>query len=464
MAGMGALQHVPPELLVNMDATQFFCSGNPGEDTVWTILDKGDDEPVSVSGPGSLDAFIKFYLIMSAVGEHASDVYVVADSSLGEDEFVAHRVIGLCTSQTAGAAGWLVFTKTRSGCPSFYMWLFNNIVFPFFRELRRAYNFEDRMAALTLDGEQMQLTSLIDALRPLLSEDQIAALKYAASCSLSEQPCDVCRKFMSSKNYVRGSHELCTAVRLKNELTDILGSRPGINASQRKVLQDGLERVVDANRRSLNTTILTDGWRDSGNYPYKPLIMLRKCTSVFTEAEEEAILSKVPELIHAFTGRGMLTEKVMDDASIPKCEIVDNRTMPKDQRSLSHNRTVLVTHVKILQDDEAKRVEKVAAAARRAESLAARPAAIPSQEQGSIDMAKLAALFNISESTWHHGQLVGSLKSAFKAFNQTLPVAERTILPKKRDAVIAGLAIHLERIKRQRISEEEECVVAVIGA
>jgi hypothetical protein len=188
--------------------------------------------------------------------------------------------------------------------------------------------------------------------------------------------------------------------------------------------------------------------------------MLRKCAVVYSELEEQAMLAQLPQLVGVFGMKGLVPETSMDQALIPRGDIVDRRTLPKDQRALQHNRAVLISHVSILQRERERAAEKAASVALRTQAAQPRQPARPPAEQAAIDMNKAIALHTVTGVGWHIGTSVPVLKSAFKGFMAELPVQQRTSMPKKRDALVAGLDILLDAAKLRRI--EAELVVVVM--
>lgn len=66
----------------------------------------------------------------------ATPVYVIADPSMNDDDFIFHKVFGLGTATILGNFGYLCFTKSRACNVAFYTWFAREVLVPFVTECR----------------------------------------------------------------------------------------------------------------------------------------------------------------------------------------------------------------------------------------------------------------------------------------------------------------------------------------
>jgi hypothetical protein len=96
-------------MIFNWDATQFCVSSDPNLSGVFIKAELPDDQPLTSMSSGKLDFTIKLYHCHHAGGNCAEPVYVVADDSMGAEDFVARRIMGLSSNNQQGSYGWLCF-------------------------------------------------------------------------------------------------------------------------------------------------------------------------------------------------------------------------------------------------------------------------------------------------------------------------------------------------------------------
>lgn len=80
---------------------------------------------------GGLDFAIKLYHFHNAAGDCAPTVFVIADNTMGPEEFLYFKVPKMTSDLGPGAYGWLCFTKTRACNSTFYRWFAHEVVVPF---------------------------------------------------------------------------------------------------------------------------------------------------------------------------------------------------------------------------------------------------------------------------------------------------------------------------------------------
>ena len=117
---------ISPFLIINLDSTQFCLkNNNEGDDELVYFFDKNDQSPPtcqSVDG-GDMGLAIKSHVLISAAGAVGPMVLMIADDSLGTDDLVVKKIVGISHSAAdATSAGYLVFMKTRCANAPFFRW------------------------------------------------------------------------------------------------------------------------------------------------------------------------------------------------------------------------------------------------------------------------------------------------------------------------------------------------------
>lgn len=133
---MHMIPDTPSHCIMNLDATQFEV-GNTNEEKVKCVYKTPppDGGPFKVSKQEDTDSglhyYIKYYLLITAGGMHASPVFLIADSELGVEDMYVYKVKGLGISASfASNDGILVICQTRGGNATFYKWLNTHYIIP----------------------------------------------------------------------------------------------------------------------------------------------------------------------------------------------------------------------------------------------------------------------------------------------------------------------------------------------
>ena len=131
-------------LLVNYDATQFIISNYNA--VKQTVMISEEYKPPKGSTPvkappqsksSSLDYGIKWFCIAGGGGQQCPElVFLIADPNMDKDDFKFYDVKHLSGAATAGARGYVCFTKTRGGNEKFFKWLNTGVVLPFIEMLK----------------------------------------------------------------------------------------------------------------------------------------------------------------------------------------------------------------------------------------------------------------------------------------------------------------------------------------
>lgn len=127
-----------PEMMFNWDATQYVLGTEKGKVGYTVKTEDSAQKPLTAQSTGELEFGIKLYHMHNAAGAVAPPVYVVADKSMKEGEFVGYRVPGLGNANIPGSFGYVCFTQTRCCNDEFYRWFVKDVVVPFVESCRAA--------------------------------------------------------------------------------------------------------------------------------------------------------------------------------------------------------------------------------------------------------------------------------------------------------------------------------------
>jgi hypothetical protein len=188
-------------LIGNFDATQYVVSERNNE--LLTTIRNDKNDPLTLTENAGLDQAIKWFMLCNAAGIMGIDVFVIADSSMNEDEFKFYEVFGLSHSTMIGSKGYLYVSKTRCGNIQFFNWYMTTIVIPFTEQCRQYVLPAERNESFYLiaDGEEVQIEPLeSDNICNSMNEANIDFVKGPASCTGTiGNACDRCNIFKASK-------------------------------------------------------------------------------------------------------------------------------------------------------------------------------------------------------------------------------------------------------------------------
>ena len=200
--------HVNPRLILNADASQFKVGNDCKQQVEIKYI---ETERSKLKGPkkskpsapdkGITSFFIKYFLLMSAFGDQADPIFVLADESMDENDIDVYEVAGLGVSNAVGGKAWVVFCKTRSCNLKFFTWFNTSVLIPWVFNIKTAYHLSnDEITWFQLDGEPVQIEcyefpSVLEA----LDESAIIVGKPPASTTATTQPCDRANCFKGPK-------------------------------------------------------------------------------------------------------------------------------------------------------------------------------------------------------------------------------------------------------------------------
>ena len=156
---------------------------------------------------GDMGLFIKSYTIGSAAGFMGPMVLVLADDTLGEDEFKSYKVTGISHVSDAYDYGYVVLTKTRAGNRQFYRWYLNNILCAYVDDVRTANLLGESRAFVSTDGESIQIDTFMEEdSANRLEASLIYQGKHSASYSAKGNAWDAGNYFKSTKKRTKHLH------------------------------------------------------------------------------------------------------------------------------------------------------------------------------------------------------------------------------------------------------------------
>jgi transposase len=362
-----------PTMIGNFDATQFIISGK-NEELLITIknkyfetdnIDDLDDDPLTICSETTLSQAVKWIMLANASGHLSDDVFLISDSDMDDYDFKAYQIKGLSHTTDPTASGWLCFTKTRVGNVNFFTWYLTTIITDFVGKCRNILmasmenteDFDDRFY-LVADGEEIQLQPLEDDnVSNILESNKIDLGKGPAGCTNTVgNACDRSHLFKGGKKTLKCINSV-TAVDFTDPLLEMAISNtiqrhnPNISSKKRQFISSGIVKIVKSLGKVVNFQIVKHGFERIGMYPLDAKKWISNCDKEtlrqFDANSIDAMVSRIPELVQLFLDEengGQLTEEELTNAEIPYVPNNDKRDAPKDARTQSQQRAVMLTN------------------------------------------------------------------------------------------------------------------------
>ena len=178
-----------PQLIWNEDDYQIqLRNDGKGVERLIVLRDSNDSSPPTTQGSeqGDMGFSIKSRVLASPSGALGPMVLIVADSELRPNLMVVLKINGLNFSASDPTRpGFLVIQQSRTTDIDFNIWYFNDVLVPYFKELRGSFSGEElRTIFLTTDGEQKNIEAMMqEKSLQLMSDQQIIVGKHSASMS-----------------------------------------------------------------------------------------------------------------------------------------------------------------------------------------------------------------------------------------------------------------------------------------
>jgi len=145
-----------------------------------------------------------------------------------------------------------------------------------------------RRIILTLDGEEAHLDSIFNNLidNAVARAESIEVLKFAASASKIQQPCDVSPSYRALKQIVKkassqvvaGSHSQHLAAMAPVWVKDLPDLLKDIKAASRRTFVQFIAHLPAYLSKSFNVMNVRKGWSVSGLFPYNKHQIFSQCT------------------------------------------------------------------------------------------------------------------------------------------------------------------------------------------
>ena len=199
-----------------------------------------------------------------------------------------------------------------------------------------------------MDGEQQAIAAVLEPpTLKALDDARMMVAKHSASYSARANALDAGNLFKASKTKQRhlASDDVELSARPLIARLDLAlaRSKPHWDVARRKGTARAIARVVLANQRVLTLGLVTEGFRRTGQFDGEGPNFEKKmsCTTYrFSAAELAVIRRELGPLTALMKAQGFVTEKQFDDAGV--VSVPDRSAKPKDQRSFSRNRALLV--------------------------------------------------------------------------------------------------------------------------
>lgn len=303
-------------------------------------------------------------MLAIASGHLGIDVFLLSDSSMGADEFQVYSVDGLTHSTNGNTPGWLCFCQTRCGNPNFFHWYITTVVASFVHSSRSILinadyplNDDSSRFYMVADGEEVQLAPLEnDAVAKILEDYKIDFGKGPASCTNTVgNACDRSNLFKSTKK-VLSSMNTVAAVDYSDPVVEsaiykiISTNRTNFTAANATFLSRGVVKICKSLSKVVNFQIVMHGFHRIGVYPLSARRCISNCDietlNEYDAGQLDAIIDSVPSFVEEFVNEetgGQVLESSMD-AGIPNIPNDDRRIAPKDARTQSQQRAVMVSN------------------------------------------------------------------------------------------------------------------------
>ena len=420
----------PPELIINMDATTFFCGhDSKGKVLVKVVRDeekKQGKAPIKSEpqdGDNNMAFFIKFFLIINAAGDQFDSVYVVADDSMAEDDFYVVSVPGLGVGAQIAPVGHVCFCKTRAGNKKMFEWINEHVVCPGIAAIRAAHGFPpEQKAFFHLDGEAIQIACYKQGEKTLDHFARVHAwiCKLGASSSSFQQACDAGDEFRGAKGKnrvytdddfvsnaamyerirklvvethvarLKQTHEAATAAyaAVPVEQRILIPKPPAkyvpMTSKQRKALVCGLMRIQAAFDSTTSRQKIQKSFEKVGIYPFSPEVIFKHCSTSISARIAYNIVKELPRLAQLFHVHGQIVDAELYKLS----EIKMFKANPKDDRVMHSRRCTILNHPAV-HELEAKKEEGARLEKLEKERLAAqqKEARVAKAAQNAADLA-----------------------------------------------------------------------------
>jgi hypothetical protein len=296
-----------PQLIANMDTTQFRCEFDVHSSNVLALTKTND-----VGSSSSSSFFINCLSIYFAGGLVAPPVLIVASENISPDEFEVVKINGLSHTCEPGAYGYLAFTASGTANKALFKWVFMNILFPNIEKSRsqchQGNGHDAADAVFTFNGEH----PLSAATDPGESRRTMThMLKLSTSRTLIQ-------KWGDNEYDVRQAS-------LTANISRALNSISHLNSKMINKVATASAKVVGVLKKNCTISNVDDGAMrmslkglpDTWDTMVRPQ-SFTDSTYVFSAAEINNINAHWDDLMAEFLAHGFLSDVFMDSLSMPR--------------------------------------------------------------------------------------------------------------------------------------------------
>eukprot|EP01040_Poterioochromonas_malhamensis_P010097 gene10097-10976_t len=329
----------PSHLIGSFLAHEFIVSERNQE---IIVPNKENIEALTNIEKSTLDQTIKWFMLCSANGKMAYDVFVIADDSMGAEDCEIYPISGLTHHMYIGTRGYLAVTATRAANSKLLNWYYENIILPFVHSCREYVSPKnlDQPFYLIADGEEIQIRTAHTDNKINNSAGTIRECQ--ASCiDTIGNGCDRCNLFKAANKVVKSvnieidENEEDASL---NYLIDQTLSKehPNIDASKSNLLSKGFVRIVRALSSAVN--IIAGGFRnvekrnheedviDSIEMEVGPLTLFERLACHFMNDTNEEVVVEVLDQ----QGLPLVREEATERRSSEKTGRASSKKLPRE--------------------------------------------------------------------------------------------------------------------------------------
>jgi transposase-like protein len=442
-----------PRNVGNCDGTTFEIG--PDGKGLKLGMPKGYKGEVRRTGDTNQSVYIKYECIAFANGYCAPSIFVVADSTLSEDDLLHFEIKGLTHETAPNASGHLFVAHSRAANPKFFEWLLLHIggiiesINGGVDEPETSSNDDSPFGGwgmFDFDGEQQQIAAgmsqevldLYDKLKTILT-------KFCASLSLIQQPLDTSDIFSGGKK----ANATATAEDYGDPILEALliqtfkDPRLGMSTVYSGRLVTGLLRAVFALRKVVTPTNVINGFKRSGligspstwkeevrSIPFSQL------PDALTNSDYAPIESNFDVMKEHFVKTGWLSDAYLDSLDIIKAP---DYVGTSDHKVLYQQGTTILNHTETVKR-VVERKEKIEEEEAQKEQRKAAKAVLTEKQKFTLPV--LTSIKDVVEA--------GSEKIKSAETEITIFSGDRSTEAREAREKLATMKVHLKAIKHEK--------------
>jgi hypothetical protein len=227
---------------------------------------------------------------------------------------------------------------------------------------------------LTFDGEHEHLTATLDLLVDKVPEEWkglgVELLKYAASASKHQQPCDVSCCYSVLKQAEKLLEELSPPA-YHDEVESLL--EVNLSGASARTYTRFLSRLPDLLSKAFTSVNIKKGWKRAGIYPLDAVAIMQRCTTwhLLNSCQADAILASIETLTEGAKLSGEVSDASMQAAvgnaidfevwMHRQCECYKSPKTPIQDQALNRHRVCWINHQSITDMRRIREEERIAA-------------------------------------------------------------------------------------------------------